>query len=112
MRLIKQFYMLAGVVLLMVTQMSFANTDQMNATLARINMILTQVNPLINAAQKEQDPNARVKFQFDRLRADIGKIQTGIAEEINLVSIQPRQVAPLSGDYLPARDVSMKRGSS
>ena len=103
MKFIKPYLISAGI-LLVANNISFANTDQMNATLARINMILSQVNPLITAAQREQDPNARVKFQFNALRSDINKIQSGLAEQINLVSIQPRKVAPLSGDYLPAQD--------
>ena len=103
MKFIKPCLISAGI-LLLASNISFANTDQMNATLARINMILSQVNPLITAAQKEQDPNARIKFQFDTLRSDINKIQSGLAEQINLVSIQPRKVSPLLGDYLPAQD--------
>jgi len=100
---IKRFLITAGIVLT-ICQLSLADTEQMNATLARVNMVLTQINPLINAAEKEQDKNARVKFQFDTLRADIEKIQAGISQEINLVSIQPRSVKPISGDYLPAHD--------
>ena len=80
---------------------SFADTSQMNATLARISTILNQVNPLINLAAQQEDPNVRVKFQFDALRQDIASIQIGIAQAINRVSIQPRSVTPLSGDYLP-----------
>lgn len=95
---------ISACITLTMCQLSLANTEQMNATLARVSMILTQVNPLINAAEKEQDKNTRVKFQFEALRSDIEKIQAGIAQEVNLVSIQPRNVKPISGDYLPARD--------
>ncbi len=95
---------LSSMCLLLMSHVCFADTEQMNTTLSRVNMILNQINPLINAAQKEQDPNARVKFQFNVLRADIEKIKAGISQEINLVSIQPRNVTPLSGDYLPSKD--------
>lgn len=80
---------------------AFADTAQMNATLARISAVLNQINPLINLAQSQQNPNARVQFQFDQLRSDIANIQSGIAQAVNHVSIQPRVVQPLSGDYLP-----------
>lgn len=104
MKFTKKIILGVSCLLLLINNISFADNDQMNATLARINMILSQINPLINSAQKEQDPNARVKFQFNTLRSDISKIQSGIAEQINLVSIQPRNVMPISGDYLPAQD--------
>jgi len=104
MKSIRQLLSLGSCTLLFASSACFANTDQMNATLARINMILNQINPLINVAQQEQDPNARVKFQFDVLRSDINKIQSGIAQQINLVSIQPRKVTPIAGDYLPAQN--------
>ncbi|PIQ43243.1 MAG: hypothetical protein COV52_01880 [Gammaproteobacteria bacterium CG11_big_fil_rev_8_21_14_0_20_46_22] len=95
--------------LLLVSSMSFANTAQMNATLARISTILSQVNPLITLAEKQQDPNARVKFQFDELRRDIADIQAGIAQAVNRVSIQPRVVQPLSGDYLPVSEAVLNK---
>lgn len=87
--------------LITVSSISFADTTQMNTSLERIRMILRQVNPLINLAEQQQDPNARVQFQFKALRQDVGRIQAGIAQSINRVSIQPRVVKPLSGDYLP-----------
>jgi RAQPRD family integrative conjugative element protein len=96
-------------VLLLMSSMSFANIAQMNTTLSRISVILNQVNPLINLAQKQQAKNTRVKFQFNTLRNDISYIQAGIAQALNRVSIQPRTVAPLSGDYLPVAETVLKR---
>ncbi len=95
--------------LLTLSQPCLADAEQMNATLARISTILSQINPLINAAEKEQNTDARVKFQFDILRADISKIQAGIAEKMHGISIQPRNVEPLSGDYLDSQDNGDKR---
>lgn len=88
---------------------ALANTEQMNVTLARISTILSQVNPLINQAQKQESSNARVQFQFNKLRQDIAQIQSGIAQAVNRVSIQPRVVQPLSGDYLPVSETVLKR---
>ena len=102
MKQIKRLSIIATVLtLLTCNSVAFANNAQMNATLVRISTILSQINPLINLAQKQQDPNARVQFQFDALRSDIGNIQAGIAQAVNHVSIQPRMVEPLLGDYLP-----------
>lgn len=78
----------------------YANTEQMTMTLQRISHVLQQINPLINEAQTEQGSNARIKFRFDLLRADIAKIQSGITEQLDRVTIQPRTVQPLKGDYL------------
>jgi len=102
---------LAGCVsgLLLCSSLAFADTAQMNATLARMSTILSQVNPLINLAEQQQSPDARVKFQFDELRQDIAHIQSGIAQAVNRVSIQPRVVQPLSGDYLPVSENVLKR---
>ena len=90
-----------SIALTLMAPLTFANTEQMHTTLARINTLLSQINPLINLAQSQQNPNARVQFQFDQLRSDIANIQSGIAQAVNHVSIQPRMVQSLSGDYLP-----------
>lgn len=84
--------------------LSFADTAQMNATLSRISHVLSELNPLIQEAKKEQDPNSRVQFQFQVLQGDVGRMQAGIAEAINRVTIEPRVETPLSGDYLPISD--------
>ncbi len=95
------------IVLLTIGSMSMANTAQMHTTLARINHLLAQIYPLINLAQQQQDPHERVLIKFDALRHDIARIQTGIAHIINRPSIQPREVIPLTGDYLPGSRVNV-----
>ena len=56
---------LGGIFLiLLLCNSAFADTAQMNATLARISAVLNQINPLINLAQSQQNPNARVQFQL------------------------------------------------
>lgn len=66
-----------------------------NLELARINSILNSVYPLIDKAQKESEPNTRVKFHYNWLRADIEKIQAAIARKINYVPLEPSIVMPL-----------------
>lgn len=78
-----------------------ADQTQMQETLTRIQHLLGQVNPLINLAQSQQDHAMRVQFQFESLRQDIASIQAGIDQALQGVTIQPRLVDPLSGDYLP-----------
>jgi RAQPRD family integrative conjugative element protein len=109
MKLIKKLSIIGAVLAMFICNgVAFAVTSQMNATLVRVSTILNQINPLINLAQKQQDPNARIQFQFDVLRSDIANIQAGIAQAVNHVSIQPRMVQPLSGDYLPAPESTFK----
>lgn len=94
------------VLLLLVTGFSmkaWADTAIEKSDLARINAILSHLNPLINDAQRNQNPNARVKFCYACLRQDISKIQVGIAQGIHGVSIEPRAVVPLQGDYVPSQ---------
>ena len=99
-------------VVLTTSTLSFADTAQMNATLSRISHVLSELNPLIQEAAKEQDPNARVQFQFDQLQGDVARMQAGIAEAINRVTIEPRVEAPLSGDYLPISNSVITANSS
>ena len=113
MKFIKRFSLVTGfLTLITLSGISFADTSQMNTTLARISTILSQVNPLINLAERQQGQNARVKFQFNALRQDLASIQAGIAQAINRVSIQPRTVKPLSGDYLPEPQFVSSREAS
>ena len=89
-----------GIVLLLLINLCHADQAQMNASLQRITIVLQKTYPLINLAEKQQNKNTRVQFNFDELRADISKIQAGLMAQIHRVSIEPRQVKPLAGDYL------------
>ncbi|MBX9706096.1 MAG: hypothetical protein K2Q14_04745 [Gammaproteobacteria bacterium] len=100
------------IALLITNQTILADNSEMNATLERVNQLLNQVNPLVNLAQSQEDENVRVKFQFDALRHDIAHIQEGIAQAINRVSIQPRTVEPLIGDYLLVPDTVLPKDSA
>ncbi len=106
---IKRWVGVSLFVLVTVSSVSFADTTQMHTTLKRIRMLLKQVNPLINLAEQQQGSNARVQFQFRALRQDVSRIQSGIAQAINRVSVQPRVVTPLSGDYLPVPKSALKK---
>ena len=88
--------------LILLVNICYADNSQMNVSLQRIDYILQKTYPLINLAEKQQDKQSRVRFQFDRLRTDIAKIQAGIKAQIHRVTIEPRLVKPLAGDYLKA----------
>ena len=85
----------------LINQAGFADNLQMRETLTRIERLLNQVNPLINLAESQQDNDTRVKFQFEVLRQDVSNVKFGIDQALRRVTIQPRVVGSLSGDYLP-----------
>ena len=78
----------------------FADTKAENTELARINSVLNAVYPLIDAAQQKANPNTRIKFHYEWLKQDIQKIQAGITQKINNAPIEPREIAPLKGNFL------------
>lgn len=79
---------------------SYADSDIENVDLARIYSVLNSLAPLINEAESQQDKNDRVLFRYDWLRSDIESIKQGINQKLKPLSIQPRSIAPLKGDYL------------
>lgn len=82
-----------------------ANPAQEKADLARIDQVLSSLNSLINDAQNNQAKNTRIQFCFQCLRRDLNEIRQGIRQEIHGVSIEPRAVIPLQGDYRMPRKV-------
>jgi RAQPRD family integrative conjugative element protein len=97
--------LVAGTLALGVLQMPSisADTDLENTDLARIVNVLNSLNPLIDEAERQQDKNARVIFQYDALRSDLNKIKVGIAQKLQTTSIEPREVVSIDGDYLKQR---------
>jgi RAQPRD family integrative conjugative element protein len=82
---------------------AYADTELENAALTRIVTVLNSLTPLINEAISQQDKTTRVQFQYDALQADINKIKSGIAEKLQVQTIEPRVVTPIQGDYLIQR---------
>ncbi len=85
---------------------AFADPFQENIELAQISNVLNAVYPLIAEAEKEADPNARVKFHYDWLQQDIQGIQSGIAQKINAAKIEPRVVKPLKSSFITQQNVN------
>jgi len=89
---------------------SFANTVDENVYLKQIVNQLDAVQPLILAAQRAQPKNQRVQFHYEKYKDNHGKLHNGLLEDIqaiksginqklNQVSVEPRQVVALKGDY-------------
>ncbi len=77
----------------------FANADGEREILARIAHEIELIQPLINQATSQANPDARVRFQYDWLRQDLHRIQHGIQEHIDTPRSEPRTFPPLRGDY-------------
>ncbi len=57
------------------------------------------LGPMIKAAEAQAPSEARVRFQYDWLRADLRRVAQGIQDHIDAPRGEPRRVAPLRGDY-------------
>lgn len=85
---------------------AFASMNVANATnfaeresLARIVHELDAINALVEEAQNQANPDARIRFQYITLKKDLSKMRLGIQEHLESPTIEPRDYAPLSGDY-------------
>ncbi len=67
--------------------------------LAQLIHELDALQPVIEHAQHNADKDARIRFHYDWLRADIEHIRTGIQNHLVQPRQQPRAIPPLKGDY-------------
>lgn len=73
--------------------------DGERAALARLIHEIDALSPLIEEAEREADPDARIRFQYDWLRVDLARMRMAIQEHIDAPATEPRSVPPLRGDY-------------
>lgn len=94
---------------------TYADTEPENIYLIQILNALHAIQPLILAAEKQQPLNTRISFHYtkfqdvqgqwhDGLLEDIQSIESGIKEQLSSVSVEPRTITPLKGDYLDDSD--------
>ena len=88
-----------------------ADDAQMKETMVKIINQLEMIKPLIDLAEQPQSKGKRVSFHFEDwvdangvkhngLRGDIELIEAGVVTGVNRQAIEPRQYAPINGDYL------------
>ncbi len=79
-----------------------------------LTQILNQIDamqPLIIAAEKAQSANTRIKFHYTRYRdsyrnwhngllEDVQAVKSGIIQKLNNISVEPRVITPIKGDYI------------
>ena len=67
-----------------------ADADAEREVLARISHELQAVEPLIDQADSQANPDVRTRFQYNWLRQDIERIRLGIQEHIDAPRAEPR----------------------
>jgi len=80
-------------------QLAVADADGERSALAQLIHELQSIEPLIDQAASQANPDARVRFQYDWLRQDLEHIRMGIQDHINAPRSEPRTFPPLRGDY-------------
>ena len=78
---------------------AYAVTDQERSALQRLNAELEAITKIIDEAQQAANPDDRRQVNYQRLRADMLKIQEGILDAANTVRREPRSLPPIEGDY-------------
>ncbi len=78
---------------------AMADRDHEHEALAQLVHELDALKPLIETAQQASDPSARLRFQYDWLRQDVERMQSGIQMHLTAPRRQPRDLPPLKGDY-------------
>ena len=76
-----------------------AITDQERSALKRLNIELEAIAKIIDEAQQAANPHDRKLVDYQRLRADLQKIQQGILDAANAVRREPRSLPSIEGDY-------------
>ena len=77
----------------------WADADAEREALARLIHELDALAPLIERAESQASPDARIRFRYDWLRQDLDRIQSGIQAHIDAPRTEPRPFPPLRGDY-------------
>lgn len=78
---------------------AYAVTDQERSALQRLNTELESITKIIDEAQQAANPYDRKLVDYQRLRADLQKIQQGIDDAANTMRREPRSLPPIEGDY-------------
>ncbi|MEX2257291.1 MAG: RAQPRD family integrative conjugative element protein [Woeseia sp.] len=79
--------------------LAVADTDAERAALAKVLHEIEMLQALITEAEAAADPDARIRFQYSWLRADLATIRQGIDAHLQAPRQEPRTWPVLRGDY-------------
>ena len=94
--LLKQILMTA---LCLFPLLSQAQEDTERQYLALLANEINSLEAILHKAELNRNKDARIKFQYDTLRADLSETRSAILRHVNAPRTMPRKVAPLQGDY-------------
>ena len=88
-----------------------ANEEALNDTLVRVINQINAILPLLDEAQNEIEPNARITLHIDSfegadnkthkgVRGDLLSIRNALIDYINKPAIEPKTVSPLALDFI------------
>ncbi|HAT6977319.1 TPA: hypothetical protein JAN54_03400 [Legionella pneumophila] len=97
--------------LMIISLQCSANNPDLNETLVRIINQINAIMPLLDEAQTQITPNARIQLQIEGfedlqgqhhagLREDLLNIRNGLIDYINQPIIAPRKIKPLEMDFV------------
>lgn len=76
-----------------------ADADAEREALARLLHEIEALDPLIERAAAQADPDARIRFRYDWLGQDLERVRSGIRDHLQAPRAEPRAFPPLRGDY-------------
>lgn len=88
------------IIILFVSQSSFALTDSERAALLRASQELDSFLLVIDEAEQAVNPDDQQQVKYQSLRDDIQKIKEGLNDVIKSTRREPRSLPPISGEYL------------
>jgi hypothetical protein len=105
----KRFILMLMITLTTLT--THASDEALNQTLVRIINQINAITPLLDEAQEEIEPNARITLHIDAfegadgkhhagLRNDLMSIRNALIEYINKPAIAPKTIQPLALDFI------------
>ena len=88
-----------------------ASEAELNRTLVRVINQINAILPLLDEAQEEIEPNARIRLHVDAFEGADGKVHAGVRDDlqqvrnalvayINKPAVEPKTVKPLAFDFV------------
>ncbi|HHT9843866.1 TPA: RAQPRD family integrative conjugative element protein [Legionella pneumophila] len=99
------------ITLFLINLTAHANNPNLNETLVRIINQINAIMPLLDEAQAEHNPHARIQLHIESfkdnegqqhagVREDLLMIRNGLIDYINQPVIAPRKIKPLNNDFV------------
>lgn len=78
---------------------ALAASDEESEALGHLVQELESLKVLVDRAQQQADGGQRITFNYEALRADLRAVQVGVEQYRAGIRSQPREIAPVVGDY-------------